>query len=307
MDLSVIGRQNLPGYELNAYVDNDEKFIKDIGLNQRFCFVLFQEGFGILSVNGKRLLATAPSILCLNEREQRELVQNNNLKAHSIYFHPCVVNGSFNFENIQDIGSFEGVSRMDLDWFLPFIERDESYNGVINIGPITAQRLANLMEYFNNELSIQKDNYWPCRSRSFFIEILVQIYRIYLERDKLEGVKIESSDSDIDQVITYINVNYANKITIAVLESIFHINRTTLNEKFNKVTGMTINKFIVNLRARIACTVLRDTTLPIEEIVERTGFNDTTHFCRVIKKYTGCTPTEYRTKFCWMYRNRNPY
>lgn len=50
----------------------------------------------------------------------------------------------------------------------------------------------------------------------------------------------------------------------------------------------------------MASTMLRDTMLPINEIMTRVGFCDTVHFLRTFKKYTGDSPSEYRKKYNWM-------
>lgn len=59
--------------------------------------------------------------------------------------------------------------------------------------------------------------------------------------------------------------------------------------------------YLNKLRITMASTILRDTLLPINEIMTRVGFTDTVHFFRTFKKYTGLTPTEYREKYNWMH------
>jgi AraC-like DNA-binding protein len=68
-------------------------------------------------------------------------------------------------------------------------------------------------------------------------------------------------------------------------------------EKFRSSTGTSIIEYLVKLRIKIASTMLRDTMLPVSEILDRVGFNDSVHFIRMFKKHIGCTPSEYREKF----------
>jgi transcriptional regulator GlxA family with amidase domain len=46
--------------------------------------------------------------------------------------------------------------------------------------------------------------------------------------------------------------------------------------------------------------MLRDTTLPISEVAERTGFGDATNFGRAFRKSVGQLPSEYRKCYCWL-------
>jgi AraC-like DNA-binding protein len=43
--------------------------------------------------------------------------------------------------------------------------------------------------------------------------------------------------------------------------------------------------------------MLRDTLLPVSEIMYRTGFNEANHFSRTFKKYMSCAPSDYRKEF----------
>jgi len=83
---------------------------------------------------------------------------------------------------------------------------------------------------------------------------------------------------------------------ITQLTDTFHINRTTLSNKFIDATGMSIIDYLVKLRIKVASMLLRDTHLSIAEVAYRVGFNNSTYFLRTFKKYVDCTPSEYRKK-----------
>lgn len=76
------------------------------------------------------------------------------------------------------------------------------------------------------------------------------------------------------------------------------MNRTTLSEKFNRLVGETIITYINKLRVNIATTLLRDTRVPISEIMEIVGFNDSSYFFMTFKIYKGQSPKEYRDEYC---------
>lgn len=43
--------------------------------------------------------------------------------------------------------------------------------------------------------------------------------------------------------------------------------------------------------------MLRDTLLPISEIMYRVGFNEANHFSRIFKKHMNVSPSDYRKKY----------
>lgn len=46
------------------------------------------------------------------------------------------------------------------------------------------------------------------------------------------GIELNNDSSEINDVIIYLHTNYQSRITINDLTKNFHINRTTLSEKF---------------------------------------------------------------------------
>ena len=58
--------------------------------------------------------------------------------------------------------------------------------------------------------------------------------------------------------------------------------------------------YLIRLRLYLASKMLKETLLPVSEIIERVGFSDITHFGRMFKVHFGYSPTEYRSSHCTM-------
>lgn len=133
------------------------------------------------------------------------------------------------------------------------------------------------------------------------MESLYLIDNVYYENQECTIEQINNqNDDEINQILLYLYNNYDKKITITELTKIFNMNRTTLSKKFKDVVGESIITYLNKVRINMAAIMLRDTELPIAEIMDRVGFVDATHFLRTFKKYIKFTPKEYRNKFCWM-------
>jgi AraC family L-rhamnose operon regulatory protein RhaS len=215
------------------------------------------------------------------------------------------VNSSFDFANIRAGG--EGLpltSSQDLFWFAPFIERDGGGNpgraARLDIGPLTAERVARIVEAVSGQIEGQPDEGWPCRSRSYLIELLFLLQRI---RQAAEASALPERAEDaegMEKVILYLYENYGRKVTIGELASAFNTNRTTIMGAFSKATGTSIKDYLIGIRIRFAASLIRDTMLPLSEIMERVGFNDFPHFSKTFRERVGCPPSEYRQRNCWM-------
>lgn len=62
---------------------------------------------------------------------------------------------------------------------------------------------------------------------------------------------------------------------------------------FKKKTGLLISEYLLKCRMERACKLLK-TNMSILNIAMETGFNSSTYFSTLFKKYTGKSPQDYR-------------
>jgi AraC family L-rhamnose operon regulatory protein RhaS len=293
-----------PGYRMPLWHNPSEDFSSERGLGGRFRMVLVEDGSGVLEVNGWRGPFIAPVLLCMNETERPRLTEGRALRAQALYFHPGVVNESFDFDVIRrPKGKLSITEQQDLGWFFPFIRRSPGVFIPIPLGPASARRCVELMTTVGGLLTARSDSNWPCRSRSYFLELLMVAERAFSHAAGRKQASLSESERGVDSVVLYLHTHYHRKITLSDLTRTFNTNRTTLTRRFHKATGLTVVSYLTRLRMNVAASILRDTELDVGEIMRRVGFRDSTHFGRTFRRYIGCTPSEYRRKYCWMMRN----
>lgn len=264
-------------------------------------FYFIEEETGIVKINNINVAFIAPTIFCINEKENIIIDEKLNVKLKIIYFHPCIINNTINFENIRNIlGNLSYTAIQDCYFMRFFINHNDEFHGKINIDPFTAKRLCYLCEAFKNQSTLQNCENWPCRSKSYIMEILFLIENIYSQSIDQKDNLPPNIDDEIYSIVLYLIQNYNKKISINELTKEFNINRTTLSEKFNNALGEPIISYLNRTRISMASIILRDTRLPISEIMIRVGFNESSYFLRTFKKFTGMSPKSYRDKYCWM-------
>ncbi len=269
-------------------------------IDDRFRIILIEGGAGVLNVSGNKLLFNAPAVFCLNEAEDVLLQENAGVNAFSVYFSPSTINSSLNFDNIRgDRSGMTTTERNDCTCLSPFFTRRSGYHGHFAVGITMFRSLQQLFVRLANELEEQKDGFWSCRSRSYLIEILFLLQRIFLVPDPDSEILLNNNSEFVGQAMLFLHANYSRKITMVELSRRLNMNRTTLNERFREETGMTATTYLIDLRIRLACQMLRDTLIPVSEIASRVGFNDTAHFTRTFRKLTLCSPSDYRQSNSW--------
>ncbi len=303
MELITTGRKYYPDYEMPLWHNPQEVFSPEIGVGTRFRLVLVESGAGIVRLGERRESFIAPSLFCLNETDAPELAQGLELQAQALYFHPAAINSVFNFDNVRRGEGLSVTEGQDLHCLVPFVQRNPGYAGQLHIGPASAKRVSLLFNAVSQELAEQRDGAWPCRSRSFFLEALFLVERVFSILPASEESALAESLYDVDPVILHLHTHYQEKVTITGLVRLFHTNRTTLEQRFREATGLPVMSYLTQLRVRLAALMLRDTELPISEVMWRVGFKDSTHFGRTFRKHTAQSPSEYREQYCWMLRH----
>lgn len=292
--LTTIGREIYPGLEVKISCVMGVDHLDYKCLNDRYRIIYVKEGHGVFRNGENMQFVTSPSILCINESDIIEINSAINLQMDIMYFEPSCFERYIEYDSIEDLKS---SLKDDTYFFRAFFERNESYIGACQTNHYLGNRVSRLIELTDMGLKEQKDSLWPCRSRSYFIELLLLANSIYNEDEANEKIYLGQINDEIKNVISWLNINYMDKIRLETVTKQFHTNKTTLNRKFKSVMGITIMEYISSLRMQIACSLLRKTYLTINDIMERAGYKDDAHFLRSFKKYAGCTPSEYRSRF----------
>lgn len=101
----------------------------------------------------------------------------------------------------------------------------------------------------------------------------------------------------IENVVSYIDNNFNEKITLEELGNKFYISPFYLSRKFKDQTGTTINNYIMERRIGEAQQQLIFSDADILTISENCGFSDIHYFYKCFKKYNSVTPVQYRDEF----------
>ncbi|MDZ4956996.1 helix-turn-helix domain-containing protein, partial [Clostridium perfringens] len=96
------------------------------------------------------------------------------------------------------------------------------------------------------------------------------------------------------KMIDYVNENYKEKIIIQDLVDKLGASSTFLNNEFKKETTYTFNDYVNRYRINKAINLMKEGDEKIYNIASEVGFKDYRYFINVFKKYTNCTPTEFR-------------
>ena len=98
----------------------------------------------------------------------------------------------------------------------------------------------------------------------------------------------------IKSVLEYTELHYASPITLDDLAKVAGMNPRYFCRFFRSITHQTPIEYVNMYRIEKAAQMLHSTRLPITDICMECGFNDSSNFIKVFRKYKGMTPKQYR-------------
>lgn len=237
----------------------------------------------------------APALIMLTQKDHIDYKIVKSVKADIIFFKPSAIRDEFSYDRI-DSGEFDETVGQIIyqDYFLIRCFLSDENKCVIPLPANSLKQIKLLYNSMDNQLKGQRDGYWPCRSRSFLIEILHFIVYSYYLIDPEEEYSEDSDKEQFTKIAEYLELHLDENISLATITKEFAINRNKLNDIFMKQTSMTCLGYLLNLRLDLAKILLTKTELPVGEISDRVGYTDPNYFTKVFKENVGMTPSQYR-------------
>ena len=261
------------------------------------CFLLIILTAGKLEfkVENEQFYTAAPAFICFDETQNPVLISKRKAQYTCIYFHPEFLNVNISFELLRKKDYGDIASTHDLFLLKPFINK--AY-----VVPIAEAQLEKIMQsagYMQEELKNQRDWYWSCRGRSYFMEIIIALERMYgligygVTHQKSDNTPI-IKNAKLRDAVLYIESRFDESVTLPDIAKAAGMNHTTLTALMKEELGLTAIEYLMKYRITVAEKQLEFTSVPIKDIANMTGFKTVQLFSRVFKSQTGATPAEFR-------------
>lgn len=167
--------------------------------------------------------------------------------------------------------------------------------------------IANYIVAVENEIQLQRmvigkdrELYRKERERMKLEKALKDLTISVLELEKgqgtLSGIGNESlrNNDKIAKAQEFIRKNFNRNIRLDDVATAVFLSPNYFSSLFRKITGHTFSTYLMKLRVQAARDLLKQTSVPIKEIVYQVGFEDYNYFNRTFKKIEGMPPARFR-------------
>ena len=166
---------------------------------------------------------------------------------------------------------------------------DRSYN-LVRLNSSLQEKLKDVL--FELEASARSEAFGKdILTQALFQEFMVYLNRIFLENQYIFDKKSYSYDSQIANILKYINHHLGEDLSVDALASRHYISKYHLMRKFKEETGYTLHNYVINKRLLQARTLISEGT-PILKAAHESGFAEYSTFSRAYRKQFGKAPSE---------------
>lgn len=152
------------------------------------------------------------------------------------------------------------------------------------------ETLLHIMEEEYNKNNQRENTY----IKLTLLQLLLFLNNCKPNRQDAALTEINSTQKLMFEILGYINNNFSKNITLESISEKYFLSTYYFSRTFKEVTGFHFVEYLNNVRIKEAKKLLLNSTLTITEIASVTGFNSNTHFGRVFKQITGCSPSAYK-------------
>lgn len=166
---------------------------------------------------------------------------------------------------------------------------DRSYN-LVRLNSALQEKMKDIL--FELENSAKSDEYGrEILTQSLFLQFMVYLNRIFLEKQYIFDKKSYTFDSQIASILQYINHNLKEDLSVETLSARYYVSKYHLMRKFKQETGYTLHNYIVNKRLLMARTLISN-GMPVTKAAQESGFAEYSTFSRAYRKQFKTNPSE---------------
>ena len=284
------------GRIVDMVVEKSDKLSDYIKDKTVFKIIVHEKGEIVLSEGGKSFTVKEPSLIMISDENLPDFKTVRKGSNSVLYFKPSVIRDEFTLEDLHAgkyNEAFGTTVYQDYCLICYFLYTKELENRIIPLSMVELNKLKSLIDSIDKELTAQHDGFWPCRSRSYLMELLFFVEFLCQDFEGKNNI-LSEDDTTLSLIIEYLNEHYSDSITLESVTKKFNINRNKLNAIFLLSTGKTCLNYLMDLRIDMAKIILSNTEILISEVAGRVGYPDSNYFTKIFKKQTGLTPSVFR-------------
>ena len=260
----------------------DDNYFIHYHWHDEFEIICIEKGLFVIHVNGVAYSAKEGDFFFVNSQEIHQIAALTPVSSHhAIVFDPKIIR-------------FEWHDASNQKYITPLIKGRVKYPTYIEGADVKA---AIVSEIYNAVRAYHDAKpSWSIVVKAALLNIIAILidHEVMINVDSF--VEKDNEKAMIAKtVMTYVQKNYMNKITLDELAGLANLSTPYFCKFFKSMFEKTAVEYINEYRIEKACLLLMQTDDKVIDIAFSVGFENFSYFIRKFKAIKGITPTDYRS------------
>lgn len=218
-------------------------------------------------------------VVCVNAYDfhHMELVQTNVYNRAVVNFKPAAI---------------KRLSGENTDLLRVFAKQKSSRLNLIHLSDEAIDELERIASLIANSIR-EKEFGSELLADAYLTEFMVKLNRYAMSDASMDFEKV--MPRIVTRIFEYVDLHLTEEISLKILEKELKYNGTYLSRCFKKITGISLQQYIIAKRVALAQQYLREGRPPTD-VCFMAGFNDYSNFSRTFCKQVGMSPKKYQTE-----------
>ena len=106
----------------------------------------------------------------------------------------------------------------------------------------------------------------------------------------------EKYNSLVESILSYIDDNLSDNITLKTLADKFYFSPNYISTLFKKHNGLSFSQYMVNARIEKSKKLMENMDMKLYNIAQAVGYDDADYFSKKFKQVTGTSPSQWRIR-----------
>lgn len=248
--------------------------------------LIVDQGIAEVSTDDTSYLIKPGQGLIINQNVMH-CIHTHNKKSctfYSLIFHPDFIFGHKNnylqTEYLLPIQNYHVFKAFFLDESAPWHER----------------MLQNIKEII--DLNLAHNFGYEIATKGYLCHFWVELLRQLPHTDTPAVFHVSQDETRVKEAMLFIRTHYAEPLTLQEIADSIHVSKSECCRCFARTLQMSPFEYLMKYRIYESTKKLMDSEqnfASIADLAISVGFNNTSYFNKLFKKFLGCTPTYYRT------------
>ena len=236
-------------------------------------------GNSLHTVNGMQYAASAGDLLFIDLGCTHSFTCGKRFSYANIILKP-------EFISREPQGFNNAFSLLQLDDFKDLRQVVDPSNRLVHLSPEESELFEGFIKLVLSEQNANNGGK-ELLLRSVFNALLIFTFR------KMALPMKEEGEIGV-QLLDYLKANCTQRLSLEKISADCHYSPAHFSRLFKKYTGQTFTQYVTSCRLDVACRLLCETEMSVDEICSESGFTNRTKFFTSFEEKFGCTPLKYR-------------